>query len=161
MSLVFATQHKASMENMRAKVVWVHVVSLLVCTFEEKKIVKFNEMSDIQNRFLNVFLCLVKVRNPLNTTFLAKSIGKMHFYKYIYTSKSNYFLTNLLVKRLQKLSPSLEMPKQFILNLSRENIFHTFLERADNSLKRSLNYLTRNSLPSFVYVGLIFVFCLV
>lgn len=87
-----------------------HVVSLLVCTFEEKKIVKFNEMSDIQNRFLNVFLCLVKVRNPLNTTFLAKSIGKMHFYKYIYTSKSNYFLTNLLVKRLQKLSPSLEMP---------------------------------------------------
>lgn len=101
-------------------------------------------MSDIQNRFLNVFLCLVKVRNPLNTTFLAKSIGKMHFYKYIYTSKSNYFLTNLLVKRLQKLSPSLEMPKQFIMNLSRENIFHTFLERADNSLKRSLNYLTRN-----------------
>lgn len=35
------------MENMRVKVVWVYVVFLLVCIFEEKKIVKFNEMSDI------------------------------------------------------------------------------------------------------------------
>lgn len=83
-------------------------------------------------------------------------MGKMHFYKYIYTSKSN-FLTNKLVKRLQKLSPSLEMPKQFITNLSRENNF--FLLFWNEQTTHYKSHLI--SIPSLVYVRLIFVYCLV